>query len=69
MGVAFLGRLPLSVASAIASDAGSPPAAADGGAGRRLRRNWRPRLLGQLENRRLKHYKRKETIHAAYRRP
>ena len=48
LGVAFLGRLPLSAALRIASDAGAPPAGEDGPAGEAFAELAR-RLLSQLE--------------------
>jgi len=48
LGVAFLGRLPLSAALRIASDAGQPPAGEDGAAGDAFAELAR-RLLSQLE--------------------
>ncbi|MCY7397225.1 MAG: Mrp/NBP35 family ATP-binding protein [Sphingomonas bacterium] len=48
MGVAFLGRLPLSASLRIASDAGQPPAGEDGAAGDAFAELAR-RLLSQLE--------------------
>jgi len=48
LGVSFLGRLPLSAALRIASDAGAPPAGEDGPAGEAFAELAR-RLLSQLE--------------------
>ena len=48
LGVAFLGRLPLSASLRIASDAGAPPAGEDGAAGDAFAELAR-RLLSQLE--------------------
>ena len=48
LGVAFLGRLPLSASLRIASDAGRPPAGEDGAAGDAFAELAR-RLLSQLE--------------------
>jgi len=48
LGVAFLGRLPLSASLRIASDAGKPPAGEDGAAGEAFAELAR-RLLSQLE--------------------
>ena len=48
MGIAFLGRLPLSASLRIASDAGRPPAGEDGAAGDAFAELAR-RLLSQLE--------------------